>query len=176
MPKTAHTSKPARAEEAFRAILSTMGAMRHVMDPFFAQFGLSGAQWGFLWTLHNAQQAGESVRLTDLSNKMIIRPPSATVLVDRLVRLGLVERIRQGRDQRSTHILLTPQGRLLVAKVKDAHTAQMQRVFSGLPSADIDHLRRIMDSLRRHLDSLNGVHEETTPRAHAALLEKREQA
>jgi DNA-binding MarR family transcriptional regulator len=125
------------------------------MDPFFARFNLTGPQWGFLRALYESHHSGVPVRLTDLSNQMLIRPPSATVLVDRLVRMGLVERIRQPDDQRSRFIQLTPAGISLVARVMDAHATQIDRVMAGLSSAQMRELRKLMDRLRQHIEDLS---------------------
>ena len=50
-----------------------------VMDPFFAEFGISGAHWGVLRSLYRAEQENQGeVRLTDLGDRLIIRPPSVS--------------------------------------------------------------------------------------------------
>ena len=69
------------SEQTFRALLKTMGMMRRVMEPYFSRFGISGSQWGVMRSLWFADQVGESsVRVTDLSDRLLIRPPSVTTV------------------------------------------------------------------------------------------------
>src|SRR3982750_4910037 len=78
------------AEPAFRALIRTFGLIRRVMEPYFGKFGISGSQWGVLRALNcAAKDGGESLRLSDLSEKLLIQPPSVTGVVDRLERLSL---------------------------------------------------------------------------------------
>jgi len=157
MRNTPTPSNASPSGDAFVTLLRTIGAVRHVMDPFFARFNLTGPQWGFLRALYESHQAGVPVRLTDLSNQMIIRPPSATVLVDRLVRMGLVKRVPQPDDQRSRYIQLTPSGILLVTKVMDAHATQIDRVMAGLSPAQMRELRKLMERLRQHMEEISST-------------------
>ena len=67
------TSTPPARERAFRQLIRTFGLVERVMQPYFAQFGISGAQWGVLRNLHRAESEGlRSLRLTDLSRRMLI--------------------------------------------------------------------------------------------------------
>src|SRR6185436_19781794 len=89
-------------ELAFRAFIRAQGLFRNRMDPYFAQFGISGAQWGILRQLDRAEREGlTGLRLADLGHRLLVRPPSVTTLVDRLERLGLVTRATAAGDQRA---------------------------------------------------------------------------
>src|SRR5262245_15454240 len=81
------------AERALRELVHAFGLLDRVMQPYFAKFGISGSHWGVLRNLHRAEQEGlPGLRLTDLSERLLIRPPSVTGVVDRLERAGLVNR------------------------------------------------------------------------------------
>src|SRR5437879_3406808 len=113
---TAPTARP--AEGAFRQFIHTLGLIERVMHPYFAQFGISGSQWGVLRTLHRAEEDGlPGLRLTDLSDRLLIRPPSVTGVVDRLERAGLVVRDGSPTDLRAKQVALTPKGRQLVDRI-----------------------------------------------------------
>src|SRR5262245_17823636 len=102
-------------EPAFRALVRTFGLLKRVMEPYFARFGISGSQWGVLRTLHRAAEEGTSeLRLTDLGDRLIVRPASVTAVVDRLARMGLVERRASDSDQRVKNVRLTVAGRRFV--------------------------------------------------------------
>src|SRR6516225_1734207 len=126
MPATKNRSSSAAngrpAEKPFRALLRTIGLFERIMQSYFARFGISGAQWGVLINLHRADQEGlPGLRLTDLSERLLIRPPSVTGVVDRLERAGLVARAGSTTDLRAKLVRLTPEGHRLVERVLDVH-------------------------------------------------------
>src|SRR3954464_8308384 len=83
----------APAEAAFRSLVRTIGLLERVMLPHFARLGVSASQWGVLRTLYRAEANGDrGLLLTDLSERLLVRPPSVTGLVARLERDGLVTR------------------------------------------------------------------------------------
>ncbi len=141
----------------YRALLRTFGLIERVMQAHFARFGLSGAQWGVLRNLHRAEQEGlRGVRLTDLSRRLLIRPPSVTGAVDRLERAGLVERGGLATDLRAKPVALTAEGRRLVEQVLTVHEAQIDAVLGGLTPAEQCELGRLLARLGQHLEKLHG--------------------
>src|SRR5437667_12034051 len=99
-------------EGTFRELLRVLGLLERVMQPYFAQFGISGSHWGVLRNLHRAEQEGlQGLRLTDLSERLLIRPPSVTGVIDRLERAGLVIRAESAIDLRATTVTLSSAGR-----------------------------------------------------------------
>ena len=147
--------QPARndtAETAFRAFVRASCLFRNRMDPYFARFGISAAQWGVLRTLHRAEGEGlAGLRLTDLGRRLLVRPPSMTSVVDRLEREGLVARRAAEGARRAKQVSLTDHGRKLVARVLTRHPAQMRAVMAGLTDAEQRDLRRLMERLAEHL-------------------------
>src|SRR6516162_5894518 len=102
------------AEGTFRELIRTLGLLERVMQAYFARFGISGSQWGVLRNLHRAEGEGlPGLRLTDLSERLLVRPPSVTGAVDRLERAGLVTRGGSATDHRAKLVRLTPKGRNL---------------------------------------------------------------
>jgi DNA-binding MarR family transcriptional regulator len=136
-------------------MLRTIGLLERVMQPHFARFGITGAQWGVLRNLHRAESEGHpALRLTDLSERLLIRPPSVTGVVDRLERAGLVSRGDSPTDLRAKQVALTPRGRHLVERVLAVHGAQVEAVMSALTSAEQGELQRLLGRLEGHLESL----------------------
>src|SRR5438876_10981796 len=123
MPATKTKPAPARlSEQALRSLVLVFGQLERAMQPYFARFGISGAQWGVLRNLQRAEAEGlPGLRLTDLSERLLIRPPSVTGVVDRLERGGLVERGGSLTDLRTKRVSLTPRGRQLVEDVMQDH-------------------------------------------------------
>src|SRR5262245_56773073 len=132
MPPTKRSFAAAPAnptENAFRELIRTFGLVERVMQPYFAQFGISGSQWGVLRNLHRAEQEGlPGLRLTDLGDRLLIRPPSVTGAIDRLERAGLVVRDGSPTDLRAKQVGLTSKGRELVERGVTVHEAQIETV------------------------------------------------
>jgi DNA-binding MarR family transcriptional regulator len=143
------------SELAFRSFVRTYGLFRNRMDPYFARFGISGAQWGVLRALQRAEDEGlEGLRLTDLGRRLLVRPPSVTSVVDRLERMGLVARTPTAGDLRAKQVTLTPAGRELLARVLEHHPAQIQATLACFDEAEQQALHRLMQKLAAHLESL----------------------
>lgn len=148
-------STGAKLNPTFRVMLRTFGLVRRAMEPFFAQHGISGSQWGVLRCLSRAEDNGQpGVRLRDLSELLLIRPPSVTGAVDRLERLGLVARRQSDTDQRARLVSLTPAGRRLVEQVTAGHAARIHEVLSVLTVPEQQQLHLLLERLADHLDPI----------------------
>jgi DNA-binding MarR family transcriptional regulator len=142
-------------EGTFRELIRTLGLLERVQQAYFARFGMSGAQWGVLRNLHRAEHEGlPGLRLTDLSDRLLVRPPSVTGVVDRLERAELVVRDESPTDLRAKHVRLTPKGRHLVERVLTVHGAQMDSVLAGLSPPEQTELHRLLKLLGQHLETL----------------------
>ena len=174
LPNGKPISHPARlpAERpkdlAFRAMVQTLGLLDRVMQPYFSQFGITGSQWGVLRVLHRAEGEGlPGLRLTDLSERLIIRPPSVTGVVDRLERLGLVMRESVADDLRAKQVSLTPKARQLLERVLAGHSAQIDAVLAGLTESDHQDMHRLLSKLNTHLESMPSLGPSPGLRRHA---------
>jgi DNA-binding MarR family transcriptional regulator len=142
-------------DNPLREFIRVEGLLERVMQSYFARFGISGSQWGLLRTLHRAEQEGQSgLRLTDLSDRLLIRPPSVTGAVDRLERAGLVARDHAALDQRSKLVGLTKKGRQLIGRVLAVHEKQIAIVLGGLNWREQAEFHRLLRLLGQHLETL----------------------
>jgi DNA-binding MarR family transcriptional regulator len=150
------TSPPdASIPAPFRELIRVYGLIGRIMHPYFARHGVSGAQWGVLRVLHRAELQGEtSLRLTDLGQRLIIRPPSVTALVDRLERLGLVGRVTSGSDRRVRQVSLQPAGRELLARVLVHHDQYIASLLAGLSAAEQKQFQKLLAKLGSHLEHI----------------------
>jgi DNA-binding MarR family transcriptional regulator len=149
-------------EHALRELVRVFGLLERVMQPYFARFGISGSQWGLLRTLYRAEKAGQTgLRLTDLSERLLIRPASVTGAVDRLERANFVVRDNSPADHRAKRVELTHEGRQLVERVLAGHEDQVAHVLGGLSSAEQSQFQHLLSRFGQHLEGLlshaNGV-------------------
>lgn len=142
-------------EQTFRALLSSLGLVRQVREPYLARFGISGSQWGVLRVLHQAESEGKhGLRLTDLGGRLFIQPPSVTAVVDRLERHGLVTRNGSSADLRVRLVHLTAEGRQLVEKLLVEHPDRIQSLFASLTAKELAQLLALLTKLESHLKTL----------------------
>jgi DNA-binding MarR family transcriptional regulator len=155
MPSLKARAPSGPTEEAFRELIRTLGLLERVMQPYFARHGISGSQWGVLRSLHRAEGEGiRGLRQTDLSERLLVRPPSVTGALDRLERAGLVARGGSATDHRAKLVSLTAKGRNLVEHVLTGHQAQIEAVMAGLRANEQSELRRLLSQLRLHLEQV----------------------
>lgn len=135
----------------------SFGLLRRVMDPFFARYGLSGAQWGVLRTLDRAEREGSSeLHLNELGDRLLVRSPTVTHVIERLRRAGLVTRRASAKDLRAKRVALTAAGRQRVAEIVVAHDLQVQAVLAPLDAPEQAQLAVLLRKLTNHWQTLAG--------------------
>jgi len=101
------------------------------------QFGLLA----FLW-----QQDG--LTQVELSEKGQIDRTTVGGLVDRLEKIGLVERRQHPQDRRAYKIYLTGQGKELEGPLSECADRSLTKFTRGLNEHEISELRRMLNILR----------------------------
>jgi DNA-binding MarR family transcriptional regulator len=67
-------------------------------------------------------------RSTDIADELQVNPSTATRMLDRLIRKGLVARTRSASDRRAVRIRATPAGKAVVEQVMDRRRADLRRI------------------------------------------------
>jgi len=122
----------------------TLATFRHALRRFYhfsenaaEAKGLTPQQHQALLAIRSAMDEGMTIGR--LAEQLMLRPHSATGLVDRLATAGLVERLPNPADKRQVLLRLTP----------DASA-----VLEGLSIAHRDEIRRMRPMLLNLLDQL----------------------
>jgi DNA-binding MarR family transcriptional regulator len=123
----------------FRATIpaDAQAAMRETMEE------VTASQLEALMLLH---QAGCAVSMHQLAENQSITPSSATQLVDRLVRMGLVERLREDEDRRLVRVQLSEAARQRFEEMMRLHLRSLAAITEQLSD---DDLRTLVDLLAR---------------------------
>lgn len=122
------------------------------MEPYFSGFGITGAQWAVLHTLYRTSEDGlAELRMAELGERLLIRPPSVTSVVKRLQQMKLIEGHASEADHRARFVSLTTAGRAMVARVLAKHEQQVQLVFGCFAPPDQAALAASLDRLSNHL-------------------------
>lgn len=102
--------------EALLGLLVAHAAVESMIDAAFHGTGLTQPQYNVLRILNgkypDAHPRGE------IAERMVRRAPDLTRMLDRLVRMGLVERTKGDRDHRQSLARITPEGRATLEKLR----------------------------------------------------------
>jgi DNA-binding MarR family transcriptional regulator len=94
--------------------------------------------------VHLEAYPGDSVQ--ELATVLGVSQPAAVKLADRLSAGGLMER-RQGRDNRTRALYLTPKGREAAARVLFDRAAELERILAVLGPGERARLEPLLEKL-----------------------------
>lgn len=119
---------------------------RDHLNPLFAEHGLQPGEFDVLATL---RRSGSPYALTptDLYGAAMISSGSMTNRIDRLVKVGLVERRAHPSDKRGTMVVLTAPGLNMIDSLIALHVANQQNIVSGLDPREQEQLSRLLAKL-----------------------------
>jgi len=130
------------------ALLLVQSLIERRSEAFFQPYGLTGAQFNILNLLAYHEGKMEQAALVD---KLLVGKSSISIVLNRMVRDGLVKREEHPKDRRQVVLVLTPQGRALWRKISPIYEAGVDKVFGALPAsrrqAFLDDLQVLHDSL-----------------------------
>ncbi len=112
----------------------------------FAEFGLNLGEFDVLATL---RRTGPPYQLTptQMFGTMMISSGTMTHRLDRLEKAGLVARIPDPSDRRSTLIQLTDKGFGLIESAIEAHVANEHTILSRLEASEREALAKLLREL-----------------------------
>lgn len=111
------------------------------------QHGMTRAQWGIL--IHLENQPGLSQK--ELSNILEVEPISVARLVDRLARVGLVERRADERDRRVWRLHLLPAAAPLMSEINRQRHDLAGFIAGGLSEGDRETVKAALKKMKINL-------------------------
>lgn len=124
---------------------------RQVLDSEFRSAGLTDATWRPLLHLH---VLGDGVRQKDLAASVGIEGPSLVRLIDTLVTKGLIQRSEDVTDRRAKLLCLTPEGLLVVARIKETVSSLENELLSSFNDLDISRFGAFVISLESSVQKI----------------------
>jgi DNA-binding MarR family transcriptional regulator len=109
----------------------------------WAQLDVSIGQLKTLMLLTSLPEA----TISQLAAHLGLGRPAASILVDRLVHLGLAQRAEDESDRRRTRVTLTPSGNGLVMRLLQGKIERYSRWLQALAPDDLAALRRGLEAL-----------------------------
>lgn len=130
-------------QEAILNLWVSASYARGLYDEVFDGADLTLTQYNVLRILNGAYPEGYC--RADVSRRMLDRAPDLTRLIDRLVRRGLVQRIRSEKDGRRSVARITPRGRHLLALMHPKVRAVEKAFAARLTEAEALELSRLCE-------------------------------
>lgn len=120
---------------------------RKRFDTAAREFGVTGPQWRVLVTLR--QKPGQTQ--TMLAGKMDVEAITTGRMIDRLQKLGLVERRPDPADRRAWLLYVTPAADTLLDRLQRTAELVIEDVLSGFGAAEGEALLCLLTRLRDNL-------------------------
>lgn len=89
--------------------------------------------------------------VSDLAEHLGLTRPTTTALVDKLVRMGWVERVGDVHDRRRVRLRLTQAGEAILVAAQAQTQAYFLDLLAGLSPAERECVVQAMQILRRHV-------------------------
>ena len=122
-------------------------------DSVFKEYGLTTEQYGLLASV---KSYGGSSRPIDLALLLERSPNSVSMLVDRMVKAGLVRRLRDRGDRRVVYVILTSKGQNIVEQSSPGMWEFIKDMLSPLSYEDRRTFLSLFEMInRKALEHLN---------------------
>ncbi|MEI6532563.1 MAG: MarR family transcriptional regulator [Candidatus Roizmanbacteria bacterium] len=86
----------------------------------------------------------EKIQMMEIAEYFHITKPTATILLNKLVSLGYVERLGVKADRRVVGLALTKLGNTILKDAKEIRSQKINKILSVLSVEDKEHMLRIM--------------------------------
>lgn len=115
------------------ADFATLSSFRHALRRFLQFSAEAAAEAGLTTQQHQALLAiraseGREMLVGALAERLMLKPHSATELINRVEKIGLVARAAGEADRRQVAVRLTPKGEQLLNDLSEAHRAELRRL------------------------------------------------
>jgi DNA-binding MarR family transcriptional regulator len=111
------------------------------------QLGITARQATLLWLV----KRNPGLSLAELAAEEGISPPAMSGHVDRLERIGLIERVRSTEDRRRVGLRLTDEGLRLMRRIRARRTTWLADRLGALDHSDLEAVATAVPALSRLL-------------------------
>ena len=118
-------------------------------DLIFSKYGLTTEQWGVLTSI----KSRGALRPSDLADILERTPNSMSMLIDRMVKAGLVRRTRDRKDRRVVIVSMTEKGRTVVGPAIPECWEFIHEALLSLSNDEQHDLADMLERVKCELDS-----------------------
>ena len=132
----------------WRNLYQTYTRFKNGMDQVLSEHELTMEQYLVLATI---RYSDAPMRITDVAHWVERSTNSVTMIVDRMVKAGLLRRVRDRRDRRTVNVFLTSKAENALKAANPAAWEFMQQGMSPLSYKDKDNLAGVLKALNYKL-------------------------
>jgi len=114
-------------------------------ESILREYGLTPEQFA---VLASVRSDGGSLRPVDLALMLERSPNSVSMLIDRMVKAGLVRRTRDRKDRRAVNVTLTGKGAKAIQPAAPANWEFIQRILLTLADEDKHALANMLETVK----------------------------
>jgi DNA-binding MarR family transcriptional regulator len=114
-------------------------------NAIFAQVGLTIRKHVVLFALRNLP---DPVTVTDVAHWLDRNPNGISMLVDRMVKDGLINRVKDMPDRRSVRLVITPKGEKAINRGNKLTTKIYKGLFEGISDDDFEKIGGLLEKVR----------------------------
>jgi DNA-binding MarR family transcriptional regulator len=136
---------PSLADEAVVSLMVAAEHLDQAVAPIWERHRVTADQYNVLRILRGVYPGGHP--RNEVARRMIHRAPDVTRMLDRLVRRGVVARVRNADDRRESIATITKAGLALLDRIDPEVLAVQKAVTAALPEPKLRQLVRLCDAL-----------------------------
>jgi len=148
--KRGSAANTARRQAALRVLVQFRQAVNSAKQHFRwvgDQCGISGVHVWALWELSEAPGA----RVSELASALAIHQSTASNLLEKLTRQGLVRREKGRGDQRVARLFVTAAGAALLKRAPTPVRAMLLEALYAMPGSSLERLDSLLGELLGHM-------------------------
>ena len=92
----------------------------------------------------------EGLKMSELSERLMVTGGNVTAIVDQLEKEGMVERLDEPADRRAFRIRLTRAGEKTFAEMAREHEEWVVQLFAGVSGREQDELLKLLAKVKSH--------------------------
>ena len=129
----------------WRQMYQTYTLLKRCEDQIFEKYGLTTEQYSVLVAI---DYFGGPTRVTDIARWLERSTNSISMIVDRMVKAGLVKRMRSTGDRRVVRVVNTSKGEAALKPANLASLDRISKILSSLSSENRSTLLNLLGTLK----------------------------
>jgi DNA-binding MarR family transcriptional regulator len=115
--------------------------------------GLSGSQLWIMQQIYNFNGISNS----ELSKNLTLHVSTCSILVNKLIKKGLVEKVRSSTDERKIVLTITSKGKQLMAKAPKSPEGAIPSTLKKLNIEELEELNTVLTKFAKKMKVFNKV-------------------
>jgi DNA-binding MarR family transcriptional regulator len=111
---------------------------------YLSEHDLNATEWSIIGLVF---ESASGITLSDVAKSIEIKKPLVTLLVDKLAKRKLIERIPNKADSRSKLLVIMPEGEALIQKIETDIEKSFSELFANLTTEEIDTYFKVLETI-----------------------------